>query len=258
MDIFELLAVKNGDWRKMAKGLLNKNNTNVCAPDDLVSDMYIKMHGSWSDEAIANKNAKLKAANEDIEDEDLVTIRDVMYGEEINAYYVYKAMRSCLMNRFGKQKRYVTESTINTGLASYARNTLVEQYTEVQDLNDDVDATNRELVMKDFLDEVMESLDSMYWFDAKLLKVYLVDNHSMRSLADKSKISLTTIFHNLKSTKTKLKVEFMPSYIEILNQLGEVDEADRVQKEYDKLMEEMNGSQIDIFQVIKEETKKTK
>lgn len=247
MSIFELLEKKNDDWRAMAYNMLKKYDCfSACAPDDLVSDMYIKMHSVWGEEALERKA------------EQGITIQDVMYGDEVNSLYVYKAMNSQLMNKLNKQGKYITESHINGTNVDYARNTIVEGYTAVEDLNDDVESADRELVMKDFLDEVMESLDGMYWFDAKLMKVYLLDDHSMRSLAAKSKISLTTIFHNLKSTKTKLKVEFMPTYIDILNQLGDIDEANRVEAEYVKLMEEMRGSQIDIFQVIEEESKKKK
>lgn len=247
MSIFELLEKKNDDWRAMAYNMLRKYDCfSVCAPDDLVSDMYIKMHSVWGEEALERK------------EEQGITIEDVMYGDEVNSLYVYKAMNSQLMNKLNKQGKYITESHINGTNVDYSRNTIVEGYTDLEDLNDDVESADREVVMKDFLDEVMESLDGMYWFDAKLMKVYLLDDHSMRSLAAKSKISLTTIFHNLKSTKTKLKVEFMPTYIDILNQLGDIDEANRVEAEYVKLMEDMKGSQIDIFQVIEEETKKKK
>lgn len=251
MDIFELLLQKQSDWGRMAYNMLRKYDTYVCSPDDLVSDMYIKMHSVWGADALKSKNESLK------EGEELITIQDVMYGEEINSLYVYRAMNSVLMNRLNKEKRYLTESHIAGKNTPFVSNDIVDSYlSESMDANDDVEVADREILMKEFLDDVMKSLDGMYWFDAKLIKVYLLDNHSMRSLADKSKISLTTIFHNLKSTKTKLKVEFMPDYIVLLKALGEVDEAARVEKEYSQLLKDMEGSQIDIFQVIKEEEKK--
>ena len=250
MDIFDLLVEKQSDWRSMASNMLRKYDTNVCSPDDLVSDMYVKMHSVWGVDA-------LKSKNEGLEEDDKIVIQDVMYGEEINSLYVYRTMYSVLMNRLNKEKRYLTESHIVGERKPFVGNSIVDSYvSESMDANDEVEVADREILMKEFLDDVMKSLDGMYWFDAKLIKVYLLDNHSMRSLADKSKISLTTIFHNLKSTKTKLKVEFMPDYIVLLKALGEIDEAARVEREYAELLKDMEGSQIDIFQVIKEEERK--
>jgi hypothetical protein len=50
-----------------------------------------------------------------------------------------------------------------------------------------------------------ECLDEMYWFDAKLLRVYLDENHSIQSLHNVTGISNSTIWSSLKKTKKYVK-----------------------------------------------------
>lgn len=238
MTIFDLLTPQHNKWVRYAANMLSKADSNVCTPDDLVSDMYIKMYASWGEEALERRGN---------------TIEDVMYGDQINYLYVWKALNACLMNRLNDNKKYLTETHLNNNqFVDYERNSIVEGYISVDQHDENnlegiSDNMNREEVMRQFLDEIIEELDSMYWFDSKLLKVYLMDDHSMRSLADKSGISLTTIFHSLKGTKNKLKVKFMPVYADILLQLEEYDAYNRIKKEYEELT---NGMQIDLFDMI--------
>jgi transcriptional antiterminator len=46
-----------------------------------------------------------------------------------------------------------------------------------------------------------EALDGMYWFNSKLLRVYLEENHSIQSLHDATGISNSTIWTSMKKTK---------------------------------------------------------
>ena len=46
-----------------------------------------------------------------------------------------------------------------------------------------------------------EALDSIHWFESKLLRVYLEDNHSIQSLHNATGISNSTIFTSMKKTK---------------------------------------------------------
>jgi predicted DNA-binding protein YlxM (UPF0122 family) len=50
-----------------------------------------------------------------------------------------------------------------------------------------------------------EALDGMHWFESKLLRVYIEDNHSIQSLHDATGISNSTIWTSNKKTKQYIK-----------------------------------------------------
>lgn len=212
--LLDLLAENHSQWIAMATKL-TANTPNARYAEDIVQEMYIKLH---------------KYNAEDYS--------RLMYNDtEINSFYVWKTIQSIHNSSVSKNGRYASESEFTAEDDEGSTISIFDVLLGSGDLNNDTDINNREEIMKDFLDEVMEELDSFHWFSKKLMKIYLLDNHSMRSLSKKTDISLTTIFHDLKETKEKLRYKFAPRYAEILLELEEYDEFERVYNMFAELVD---------------------
>jgi hypothetical protein len=110
-------------------------------------------------------------------------IEKIMYNNDVNLYYLYKMLRSIHLNGIKK-------ATNNLPLNDDLYNLRAEEYNYEAD-ND----FERALKLTN------EALDGMYWFDSKLLRVYLEESHSIQSLHDATGISNSTIWTSMKKTK---------------------------------------------------------
>jgi len=153
----------------------------------LVEHSYRK-HNTWLVQCAYNLTKSKDNAQELVQDlylkmMEIKDIEKIMYNNDVNLYYLYKMLRSIHLNGIKKQ-------TNNLPLNDDLYNLRAEEYNYEAD-ND----------FERALELTNEALDGMYWFDSKLLRVYLEESHSIQSLHDATGISNSTIWTSMKKTK---------------------------------------------------------
>ena len=113
--------------------------------------------------------------------------KKIMYKQDVNLYYLYRMLKSIFLNGLKKQ-------TSTLPLDDDLYNLAAEEYSYSADNE-----------FEERLRLTNECLDEMYWFDAKLLRVYLDEDHSIQSLHNVTGISNSTIWSSLKKTKKYVK-----------------------------------------------------
>ena len=69
-----------------------------------------------------------------------------------------------------------------------------------------------------FSQRLNDEIDSWHWYDAMLFKVYKDSDITMRELADKTKISLSSIYNTLKNCKERVQENCSEHYEDFLNE----------------------------------------
>ena len=107
-------------------------------------------------------------------------------AEEL-VYYLYRMLKSIFLNGLKKQTSTlpIDDDLLNKPAEEYS-------YSADNEFEERLRLTN-------------ECLDEMYWFDSKLLRVYLDESHSIQSLHNVTGISNSTIWSSLKKTKKYVK-----------------------------------------------------
>lgn len=144
-------------------------------PDDLVEDfvqeMYLRMHKY------------------------VATPEKILYGEEINTFYVYVTLRN-MYTDYAKNKnkfKIVSEGFVDRPQVDYE----AEEY---------------ELILQDLTQNIWDEVEQWHWYDAKLFKIYMTTEMSMRDLSKETTISLRSIFNTLKNGKQRIKDNFQENY----------------------------------------------
>ena len=155
--------------------------------NQLVEHTY-KKHNVWLMQCAYNFTGSKDKANELVQDLylrllELQDIKKIMYKGDINLYYVYKMLRSIYLNG---QKKSITMLPIDEELYNLS----TSEYDEQADSD-----WERALALSN------EALDQLYWFDTKLFRVYIEENHSIQSLHNATGISNSTIWTSMKKTK---------------------------------------------------------
>ena len=155
--------------------------------NQLVEHTY-KKHNVWLLQCAYNFTNSKDKANELVQDLylkllELKDIQKIMYKEDINLFYVYKMLRSIYLNG---QKKSITMLPIDEELYNLS----TSEYDEQADSD-----WERALALSN------EALDQLYWFDTKLFRVYIEENHSIQSLHNATGISNSTIWTSMKKTK---------------------------------------------------------
>jgi DNA-directed RNA polymerase specialized sigma24 family protein len=155
--------------------------------NQLVEHTYRK-HNVWLLQCAYNFTNSKDKANELVQDLylrllELQDIKKIMYKEDINLYYIYKMLRSIYLNG---QKKSITMLPIDEELYNLS----TSEYDEQADSD-----WERALALSN------EALDQLYWFDTKLFRVYIEENHSIQSLHNATGISNSTIWTSMKKTK---------------------------------------------------------
>jgi DNA-directed RNA polymerase specialized sigma24 family protein len=159
--------------------------------NQLVEQTY-KRHHTWLTQVAYNfTNDKDKSA-ELVQDLylkllELKDINKIMYGTDINLFYLYKMLRSIHLNGIKKQ-------TNNLPIDDE----IIEFQADEYSYEADTDFENTVIL-------VNEALDKAHWFDTKLLKVYIEEDHSIQSLHKATGISTSTIWTSMKKTKQYIR-----------------------------------------------------
>ena len=159
--ILELLAKKHIDWIKMVQSF-------GCDPilaEDIVQEMYIRLHKYIDDP------------------------ERIMYGEEVNTYFVYITLRNM----------YNTIKKIQSRV----------EFVDLQEVEDelifeDVNYQNFES-FDDLIDKIWEDVEDWHWYDKKMFQLYHNSPMSIRTIADETKISARSIFNTLKNGRERIQ-----------------------------------------------------
>lgn len=112
---------------------------------------------------------------------------------DLNLFYIYKIVKSKFLNG-EKTKKKLEISELNEDIYE-------NSHSEEYDFDGDETAEN-------VLQLVNEILDSeLHWFDSKLFKTYVEEDHSIQSLHEATHISRNTIFNSLNKTKKHIKAK---------------------------------------------------
>jgi RNA polymerase sigma factor (sigma-70 family) len=177
----------------------------------LIED-FIKNHNSWLYAVCFNLTKDRNDADDLLQETytRLLSLPDtkiesIRFGEnDLNTYFVYLMAKNYFINQNKAKKESYTDTEIYGNNADKDTDYAFEEANKLL-----IDKINEEL-------DSMEK-DSSRWFDAKLLKVYLEENHSIDSLAKQTNISRSTIFTSLKRVRTYLSASYCEDYEKIKN-----------------------------------------
>ena len=179
MRVIDLLAQKNDDWIRMAKSFkITEDQAN-----ELVQEMYLRINNYVKD------------------------AKKIMYNDkEINTFYVYITLRNIYYSNFYntgkniKNRKIIYFSEIvdkddSRKLAKY----MIEDPEEVQNNID------KKIKLDNLIDKIEDEINSWYWYDKKMTKLYMNTKMSMRDISKETKISLSSIFNTLTNAKEKIR-----------------------------------------------------
>jgi DNA-directed RNA polymerase specialized sigma24 family protein len=87
----------------------------------------------------------------------------------------------------------------------------------VEYMESDTADSNSELMEEKFevlMSKVETMMGNMHWYNSKLLKTYVDENHSIRSLSKATRISARSVQHTLAKTRNQIKDECKKEYNE--------------------------------------------
>lgn len=159
--------------------------------NQLVEHTY-KKHNTWLLQCAYNFTNSKDKASELVQDLylkllELKDVNKILYKQDVNLFYLYKMLRSIFLNG---QKKSITMLPIDEELYNLSS-------SEYDEANDDR--------FEQMLTLTNEALEELYWFDSKLFKVYIEENHSIQSLHNVTGISNSTIWTSIKKTKQYIR-----------------------------------------------------
>jgi len=121
----------------------------------------------------------------------------IMYNEkEVNTFFVYVTLRNMYTTLMKAKARFefVDVSTLEDELIFEEPN----QEAEIQ--------------MLSLYEEIWETTDDWHWYDKKIFHLYHNTDMSIRTLADKTKISARSIFNTLKNARERIQTDCNETY----------------------------------------------
>jgi len=157
--------------------------------NEIVQEMYIRVHDYTRD------------------------IKKIMYNEkEVNTFYIYITLRNLYYSNFAKYGKSIKTKKIYlfTEMDENKFNKLFNNYYEDYELY--TQGVNKKKNLDKLHDKIEKTIDSWYWYDKKLTKLYFNSGMSMRDLSKATKISLSSIFNTLTNAKEKIRESTKEEY----------------------------------------------
>ena len=171
--MLEKLAVHHLLWIKMLVNLGCK----VEDAQDLVQDMYIRL-----DRLVKDPNK-------------------MMYGDEVNRYYVWTTLRNMYFSKLKKDRASI--------------------FYELRD-SDESEIDDYDTLEDDAFRNITDKIDNITsnWsiYDKKLFELYFIKGLSLRAIAKGSKIGLTSIHTSILNYKQILRENLSEDLIDYFNQ----------------------------------------
>jgi len=164
-------------------------------------EKIFKHHKEWI--AIVKTFGAKDLAEDIVQDTYLRILRlnyvDRFVGEEVNKGYMWMALKSVYVDHLRKIKMQEVPLDYSLKIA----------YEEINN-----DEHNAEKIIYDKIDRHIDSWD---WYDSMLFRLYKDNNFSLRDIAKKTGISVSSIFLTIKSCKQDLKNKLGEDYEDYLN-----------------------------------------
>ena len=184
-EILDILSQKHQDWYNMARSFgLSDDDSN-----EIVQEMYIRIYEYTKD------------------------IKKIMYNEtEVNTFYIYITLRNLYYSNFAKYGKSVKTKKIFlfTEMDDNSIKKVYNNYCEDYEIY--MRSVNKKKKLDILLEKIEQTIDSWYWYDKKLTKLYFDSGMSMRDLSKETKISLSSIFNTLTNAKEKIRENTKQEY----------------------------------------------
>ena len=159
-----LIAKKNKTWIEVVVTFGCTKET----AEDLVQEMYIKIQ-KLLEKGVTN---------------------DIMYGDEINYYYIFKTLKSLYIDLKRKGKN-IEKFSLDVPLSEAIDNYYKYNVDEIVNYDEEYD-------------KVKISLSKMYWYDRKVYEI-VEEGESLAELSRQSKIHYYSLYNTYNKVKRKLK-----------------------------------------------------
>lgn len=158
--------------------------------EDLIQEMYLRLHKY-------------------VKDESKVYYKDT---GTINRFYVWTTIRNMWMS--AKTYKAKNGTIYLEDLSDYS--------TDYLHINNQVTYDSREIEAIEAYDKLFDKIiklvdDWDHWYDRKLFGLYYLSDMSMRDIAAKTNISLTSIFNSCKNYKNKITNELLEDWEDFKN-----------------------------------------
>lgn len=183
--MLEKVSKYHSDWLRIAKSFLNNKED----AEDIVQDLYLTLH------------------RYDIKED------KIRYKDEINRGFIFIVLRNLIKNFVRDRSRQKRDTRLNISLDGLGFTLVDEQITE-----------------DDIFERIQEEVDTWSHYDKRLFELYMYSGLSLRELSKGSKknldkfinknfklhpesikrgtgISVTSMFHTIKSCKEKIKLK---------------------------------------------------
>jgi len=169
-DILLDLYKKHNDWIIVVKRL----GANNSVAEDLVQDMYIKMH-------LANKKTLIESI-------------------DVYAYFVLRNLYFDYFNKLKvRRKNEVRIDKIIEGWEEYPDRFISSQIEDTDEF-----CMKTEIEASDKIDQLVKAKDTLLWYDKKVLNLHY-SGVTMRALSRDTGISLSSIFNTIKNARNTIK-----------------------------------------------------
>jgi DNA-directed RNA polymerase specialized sigma24 family protein len=159
-----LIAKKNKTWIEVVVTFGCTKET----AEDLVQEMYIKIQ-KLLEKGVTN---------------------DIMYGDEINYYYIFKTLKSLYIDLKRKGKN-IEKFSLDVPLSEAIDNYYKYNVDEIVNYDEEYD-------------KIKISLSKMYWYDRKVYEI-VEEGESLAELSRQSKIHYYSLYNTYNKVKRKLK-----------------------------------------------------
>ena len=179
MRVIDLLAQKNDDWIRMAKSFKITDDQ----ANEIVQEMYLRINDYVKD------------------------VKKIMYDDkQINTFYVYITLRNIYYSNF-----YNTGKNIKNRKVIYFSDIVDKDDSRklakymIEDPEDIQNNIHKKIKLDNLIDKIENEINSWYWYDKKMTKLYMNTKMSMRDISKETKISLSSIFNTLTNAKEKIR-----------------------------------------------------
>ena len=179
MRVIDLLATKHNDWIRMAKSFKITDDQ----ANEIVQEMYLRINDYVKD------------------------VKKIMYDDkQINTFYVYITLRNIYYSNF-----YNTGKNIKNRKVIYFSDIVDKDDSRklakymIEDPEDIQNNIHKKIKLDNLIDKIEDEINSWYWYDKKMTKLYMNTKMSMRDISKETKISLSSIFNTLTNAKEKIR-----------------------------------------------------
>jgi len=193
--ILKQLAKRNKEWKKVA--------FSICKDYDLANEMVQIMYFRML-KYIDNPSR-------------------IMVDGEINKIYVYVTLRNIFYKIKNDKRKIETFEFKEFDTFDKNFDTSLYNVDFTYSYEDQIDVKKMETANEKIMKKIEDEIETWHWYDKKLFRLYYYTNFSMRDIAKKTNISLTSIFNSCKNYKQIISEKFGEDIMDFFN------------KDYDKI-----------------------